>query len=109
MKVTVSFGNPFTITFYTVAMMMIGWAIGARWWHLLSSARMIFFATIFLLLHDAALAIMIALFAIKVASCGGRQRPRERRSHQEIRAAASQTGAPCGQSNTKTAQEEERS
>jgi hypothetical protein len=72
MKVTVSFGNPFTITFYTVAVMMIGWAIGARWGHTLSSARMIFFATIFLLLHDAAIAILLALFAIKVASWGGK-------------------------------------
>ena len=68
MKVTVNFGNPFTVTVYTVSLLMIGWAIGAHWGHTLSSAWMIFFATILLLLHDAAIAILLAMAAIKVSS-----------------------------------------
>jgi hypothetical protein len=70
MKVTISFGNPFAAMVYTVALLMIGWAIGAHWGHTLSSAWMVFFATIFLLLHDAAIAILLAIAATKVTSSG---------------------------------------
>lgn len=70
MKVTVSFGNPFAATVHTVALLMIGWAIGARWGHTLSSGWAVFLATIFLLLHDAAIAILLAIAATKVSSSG---------------------------------------
>ena len=70
MKVTVSFGNPFTVTVYTAVLLIIGWAIGAHWGHTLSAAWMVFFVTILLLLHDAAIAILLAIAAIKVASSG---------------------------------------
>ena len=68
MKVTVSFGNPFTVTAYTVSLLMIGWAIGARFGHTLLSGWMVFLATILLLLHDAAFAILLAMAAIKAFS-----------------------------------------
>lgn len=68
MKVTISFGNPFTVTVYTVVLLMIGWAIGAHWGHTLSAAWMIFFATVLMLLHDAAIAILLVMAAIKAAS-----------------------------------------
>ena len=70
MRVTVSFGNPFAALVYTVTLLMIGWAIGAHWGHTISSAWMVFFATIFLLLHDVAIAILFAIAASKIASYG---------------------------------------
>jgi hypothetical protein len=70
MKVTVTFGNPFAVATYTVALLAIGWAIGAHFKNTVSSEWMIFFATIFLLLHDAAIAILLAIAATKVASSG---------------------------------------
>ena len=57
MRVTVSFGNPFAALVYTAALLMIGWANGAHWGHTISAAWMVFFVTILLLLHDAAIAI----------------------------------------------------
>jgi hypothetical protein len=69
-RVTVSFGNPFVVVTYTAALLMIGGAIGAHWGHTISSAWMVFIATIFLLLHDAAIAILLAIAASKVASAG---------------------------------------
>ena len=68
MKVTISFGNPFAVVVYTLALLMIGGAIGAHWGHTISAAWMIFFVTILLLLHDAAIAILLAMAAIKAAS-----------------------------------------
>jgi uncharacterized protein YhhL (DUF1145 family) len=66
MKVTVSFGNPLFVMFYTFASLGIGCAIGAHWRHTIS------LAAIFLLLHDAAIAILLAIAAIKVKSADGK-------------------------------------
>jgi hypothetical protein len=33
MKATISFGNPVAGTAFTVAVLLIGWWIGARWGH----------------------------------------------------------------------------
>ena len=72
MKVTVSFGNPLFVMFYTFASLGIGCAIGAHWRHTISLAWMVFFEAIFLLLHDAAIAILLAIAAIKVKSADGK-------------------------------------
>lgn len=72
MKVTVSFGNPLAVTVHTVALLMIGWAIGAHWGHTLSSGWAIFLATIFLFLHDAGIALLFAIAAAKVSSSGSK-------------------------------------
>jgi hypothetical protein len=69
-KVTVRFGNPFLMTIYTASMLAIGWAIGSHWGSTLTSAWMLFFATIFLFLHDACVAVLSAIAATKVASSG---------------------------------------
>jgi hypothetical protein len=68
MKVTIRFGNPFLVTIYTVAMLMIGWAIGAHWGHTLTAGRMLFFATILLVMHDVTIAILSAIAATQIAS-----------------------------------------
>jgi hypothetical protein len=70
LNITVRFGNPFLVTIYTAALLMIGWAIGAYWGHTLAAGWMLLFATILLLLHDAAVAILLALAAAKIASYG---------------------------------------
>jgi hypothetical protein len=72
-KVTDRFGNPFLMTIYTASMVAIGWAIGSHWGSTLTSARMLFFATIFLFLHDACIAVLSAIAATKVASSGKNQ------------------------------------
>lgn len=70
MNVTVRFGNPFLVTLYSAALLLIGWAIGAHWSHTFVAGWMLLFATILLLLHDAAVAILFALAAAKIASDG---------------------------------------
>jgi hypothetical protein len=72
-KVTVRFGNPFVMTIYTASMLATGWAIGSHWGSTLTSAWMLFFATIFLFLHDACIAVLSAIAATKVASSGKNQ------------------------------------
>jgi hypothetical protein len=69
-KVTVSFGNPFLVMIYTTSMLAIGWAIGSHWGGTLTSAWMLFLATMFLFLHDACVAVLLAVAATKVASYG---------------------------------------
>ncbi len=58
LNVTVRFGHPFLVTLYTSALLMIGWAIGAHWSHTFAAGWMLLLATILLLLHDAAVAIL---------------------------------------------------
>jgi hypothetical protein len=49
---------------------MIGWAIGAHWSHTFAAGWILLVATILLLLHDAAVAILFALAAAKIATSG---------------------------------------
>lgn len=68
MQITVRFGNPFLVMVYTASLLMIGWAIGAHWGHTVTAGWMVFLATICLLLHDAAIAILLAIAATKVVT-----------------------------------------
>lgn len=70
MNVTVRFGNPFLVTLYNAVLLMIGWAIGTHWSHTFAAGEMLLLATILLLLHDAAVAILFALAAAKIATSG---------------------------------------
>jgi hypothetical protein len=72
MKVTVSFANPFLVAIHTVTFLMIGFAIGAHWGHTLTAGWMLLFATIFLLIHDCAIVLLLAVAASKVASSGSK-------------------------------------
>ena len=72
LDITVRFGNPFLITIYTASLLMIGWAIGAHWSQTFAAEWMLLVATILLLLHDAAVAILFALVTVKIASAGRR-------------------------------------
>lgn len=68
MKVTVSFANPFLITVYTLVMLMIGFSIGAHWGHTLAAGWALLFATIFLVIHDSAMAVLLAIAAARFTS-----------------------------------------
>lgn len=70
MKVTVSFANPVLVMLYTASMLAIGWGIGSHWGGTVTSAWMLFFATVFLFLHDACIAILLAMAASRVVSAG---------------------------------------
>jgi hypothetical protein len=72
-KVTVRFGNPFLMTIYTASMLALGWAIGSHWSSTLTSAWMLFFATVLLFLHDACIAVLSTIAATKIASSGKNQ------------------------------------
>jgi hypothetical protein len=64
------FVNPLAVAVYTAALLAIGWTIGAHYKNTVASAWMVFFAMIFLLLHDAAIAILLVIAATKVAPSG---------------------------------------
>lgn len=70
MKVTVRFGNPFFILLYSAALLAIGWTIGTRWGHSLPASLTLLFAILLLLLHDAAIAVLLATAATKAPSSG---------------------------------------
>lgn len=70
MRVTASFANPYLVMTYTVSLLAIGWVIGAHWGYSLTSGWMLFFGTIFLSLHDAAIAVLLAMAATKAAASG---------------------------------------
>ena len=76
LKVSVSFANPFPIAIYTVSLLLIGFAIGSHYGHSLAAGWMLLIATILLLVHDVAIAILLAIAAAKVVSFG-RIRERE--------------------------------
>lgn len=66
MKVNISMGNPFPVALYSAAVLAIGWSIGAHWSHTLKAGCMIFVAVVFLLVHDAVVAILLAIADAKV-------------------------------------------
>jgi hypothetical protein len=68
LKVTVSFANPFPIAIYTVSLLLIGFAIGSHYGHSLAAGWMLLIATILLLVHDVAIAVLLASAASRVAS-----------------------------------------
>jgi Bacterial RNA polymerase, alpha chain C terminal domain len=76
LKVNVSFANPFPIAIYTVSLLLIGFAIGSSYGHTLAACWMLLIATILLLLHDVAIAVLLASAASRVASTD-RNRERE--------------------------------
>lgn len=67
MKVTIRFGNPFFVTIYTGALLMIGWAIGARWGHSATAGYALFWAFVALFIHDIAMAIVAGIGGYKFA------------------------------------------
>ncbi|MCL2658976.1 MAG: hypothetical protein FWD64_00460 [Acidobacteriaceae bacterium] len=61
----VRFPNLLLLASYTVATLLTGWAVGARWGHTLTAGWALFFATIFLTVHDIVFATLLLIAASK--------------------------------------------
>jgi hypothetical protein len=67
MNVTIRFANPFYLSIFSGALLLIGWAIGARWGHSATAGYALFWAIVALLVHDAAMALFAGITGYKVA------------------------------------------
>jgi hypothetical protein len=67
MNMTVRFSNPFYLATFSAVLLLIGWAIGARWGHSATAGFVLFLAIVALLVHDVAMAALAGIFAYKVA------------------------------------------
>jgi hypothetical protein len=67
MNVTVRFSNPFYLSIFSAVLLLIGWAIGARWGHSATAGYALFWAIVALLFHDVAMAVLAGISGYKVA------------------------------------------
>lgn len=58
MNLTIRFSNPFYLITFSAALLLLGWAIGARWGHTATAGCALFGAIIALLIHDFAMAVL---------------------------------------------------
>jgi hypothetical protein len=66
-NVTIRFSNPFYFVPFSAALLLIGWAIGARWGHSTAAGYALFWAIVVLLIHDVSMAILAGIGGYKVA------------------------------------------
>ena len=67
MNVTIRFSNPFYLSIFSAVLLLIGWAIGARWGHSATAGYALFWAIVSLLVHDVAMAVLTGISGYKVA------------------------------------------
>jgi hypothetical protein len=67
MNVTVRFSNPVYLSIFSTALLLIGWAIGARWGHSATAGYAFFWAILVLIVHDIAMAVLAGITGYKVA------------------------------------------
>lgn len=67
MNVTVRFSNPFYLSIFSAVLLLIGWAIGARWGHSASAGYALFWAIVALLVHDVAMAVLAGISGYRFA------------------------------------------
>jgi hypothetical protein len=67
MNVTIRFSNPFYLSIFSAVLLLIGWAIGARWGHSATAGYALFWAIVALLVHDVAMAVSAGISGYKVA------------------------------------------
>jgi hypothetical protein len=67
MNVTVRFSNLFYLSIFSAVLLLIGWAIGARWGHSATAGYALFWAIVALLVHDVAMAVLAGISGYKVA------------------------------------------
>jgi lipopolysaccharide export LptBFGC system permease protein LptF len=67
MNVTVRFSNPFYLSLFSAAVLLIGFSIGARWGRSATAGYAIFWAIVALLVHDVAMAFLAGFTAYKLA------------------------------------------
>jgi hypothetical protein len=67
MNVTVRFSDPIFLSIFSAALLLIGWAIGARWGHTATAGYALFWAIVALLVHDVAMAVLAGISGYKAA------------------------------------------
>ena len=67
MNLTIRFSNPFYLATFAAALLLIGWAIGARYGHTATAGYALFGAFIALLIHDFVMAILAGIGGYKLA------------------------------------------
>jgi hypothetical protein len=67
MNVTVRFSNPLYLSIFSGALLLIGWAIGARWGHSEVAGCALFWAIVALLIHDVAMTLVAGFSAYRAA------------------------------------------
>jgi hypothetical protein len=67
MNLTIRFSNPFYLALFSAALLLFGWAIGARWGNSATAGYALFLAIIALLIHDVAMAVLAGISAYRVA------------------------------------------
>lgn len=66
MNVTIRFSNPVYLTIFSSALILIGWAIGARWGHSATAGYVFFGAIVAVLVHDFAMAVLAGITGYRV-------------------------------------------
>ncbi|HKU24527.1 MAG TPA: hypothetical protein VJQ54_03590 [Candidatus Sulfotelmatobacter sp.] len=67
MNITIRISNPLYFVTLSAALLLIGWAIGARWGHSATAGYALFGAIAALLVRDAAMAILASIGGYKLA------------------------------------------
>ena len=68
MNLTVRFSNPFYLFIFSAALLLIGWAIGARWSHSAVAGCALFWAIVALLIHDVAMTLVAGFSGYRAAT-----------------------------------------
>ena len=67
MNVTIRFSNPVYLSIFSSALLLIGWAIGARWGQSPTAGYAFFRAIVAVLVHDVAMAVLAGITGYRVA------------------------------------------
>jgi hypothetical protein len=67
MNLTVRFSNPFYLSIFSAALLLTGWAIGARWGHSAVAGCALFWAIVALLIHDVAMTLVAGFSGYRAA------------------------------------------
>jgi hypothetical protein len=67
MNLTIRFSNPFYLATFSAALLLVGWAVGARWGHSATAGYALIWAIVALLLHDVAMAVLAGIGGYKIA------------------------------------------
>ena len=67
MNVTIRFSNPFYLSIFSAALLLIGWAIGAKLGHSAVAGCALFWAIVALLIHDVAMTVVAGFSGYRAA------------------------------------------
>lgn len=67
MNLSVRFSNPFFLSIFSAVLLLIGWAIGAKFGHASTAGCALFWAIVALLIHDVAMALVAGFSGYRAA------------------------------------------